>query len=78
MYALTHRVNVILVTHHTCIHAEARNLGDWTPLHRASYQGHIDTVKYLVEEAKCNTGELIILFFLTGYKGHAFIYSWLV
>ena len=59
LYALTHRVNITSYTHTT--HSVERDGNGWTPLHYACFRGHLHVVKYLVEEAKCNTGELIIL-----------------
>ena len=58
LYALNHKVNI---TNHTFTHSEVRDKNNETPLHYACYYGHTEIVKFLVEEAKCNIGELIIL-----------------
>ena len=46
---------------HTHAHTEVRDNDNETPLHIACLFGHTEVVKFLVEEAKCNIGELIIL-----------------
>ena len=61
LYPLTHRVNIINHTHITHIHTEVRDIYNKTPLHLACLHRHIEVVKFLVEEAKCNIGELFIL-----------------
>ncbi len=61
LYLPTHRVNTWSQTYHAHMHAEVRDDINQTPLHRACWRGRTKVVKFLVEEANCNTGELIIL-----------------
>ncbi len=38
-------------------HTDVRNKYNRTPLHKACEEGHIQLVKYLVEEGRCDVGE---------------------
>ena len=38
-------------------HTDARDKGNWTPLHDACVNGHIQVVQYLVEVLKVDVGE---------------------
>ncbi len=38
-------------------HTDVRSEGNWTLLHKACANGHIQLVKYLVEELKCDVGK---------------------
>ena len=48
-------IMIIIVTNNLGVTDEFSN----TPLHYASWGGHIEVVQYLVDECKCKTGEYL-------------------
>ena len=41
----------------TLLHTDARDEGNWTPLHYACGGGNIEVVQYLIQDLKCDVGE---------------------
>ena len=52
---------IVLIGLVVTLHTDVKEMDNMTPLHLACERGHKEVVQYLVEEAKCDVGESIVI-----------------